>query len=99
MSLLRTRPLLQLLATLGPGSAKTKDDRPPQPTARFRPVAPNRSGVYSRTEDRAASTRRQHIPGHRAKDTPDGQEYAADALMQLDPRFGYTLLSDSGPQA
>ena len=72
MSLLRTRPLLQLLATLGPGSAKTKDDRPPQPTARFRPVAPNRSGVYSRTEDRAASTRRQHIPGHRAKDTPDG---------------------------
>ena len=71
VSLLRTRPALQLLATRGPWAAKTKHDGPPQPTARFRSVAPNRSGVYSRTEDRAASTRRQHIPGHRTKDTPD----------------------------
>ena len=45
MMSLRTRPHLRLLATFGPGSAKTKHDRPPQPTPRFRFGAPNLSGV------------------------------------------------------
>src|SRR5882724_716752 len=47
VSLLRTRPALQLLATRGPWAAKTKHDGSPQPTARFRSVAPNRSGVIA----------------------------------------------------
>ena len=44
------------------------------------------------------NVRRGKVGGYREYLSPDDQEYAADALMQLDPRFGYTLLSDSGPQ-
>jgi hypothetical protein len=43
----RTRPLLQLRATLGPRSAKSKRDWPAQPTARFRSVTRTLSGVIA----------------------------------------------------
>ncbi len=40
-------PYFQILAIRRPGSAKRKHDQPPQPTPRFRSVAPESSAVIA----------------------------------------------------
>ena len=44
------------------------------------------------------NVRRGKVGGYREYLSVDDQEYAAAALMELDPRFGYKLLRDSGPR-
>jgi hypothetical protein len=70
---LRTPAHLQLLAL--PDRVRqglNTTDRRNRPSIQICEVCgPESVRSYSRTEDRAPSTRPQHIPGRRPKDTPD----------------------------